>query len=298
MRCCEWTRSEGVDPIGTAGSYRGLLVIDWPLPWPRDVSEIPGLGELSVAAKRRGVRVQAVVPSSDSSWSVSMYRWDPSRGRYLGIQAPARVSSVETASALLAGSEPPGCHPVEATEVLICGHGRRDPCCGSLGTSLQIELQADGTLAGNAVRRTSHTGGHRFAPTAIILPEGTCWGYLDAPSLIRIVTRTGPIEDQLSRYRGCTGMSSPAVQAVERAILREIGWDLLDWPRSGHETGSDSVLFTATEPSGLTRTWRSEVATRRILPVPACGEPLSGNEKTEPELVVVGLREQDVREFA
>ena len=49
------------------------------------------------------------------------------------------------------------------TDVLVCTHGTRDTCCGSLGTRLWRDLDAGGAT----VRRTSHTGGHRFAPTAV-----------------------------------------------------------------------------------------------------------------------------------
>ena len=55
-----------------------------------------------------------------------------------------------------------------------------DRCCGSLGTALAQELLADPLQLGDDVRvwRTSHTGGHRFAPTALVLPQGTVVGLL------------------------------------------------------------------------------------------------------------------------
>jgi hypothetical protein len=34
QRCSAFARAEGLDPAGTAGSYRGYVVLDVPLPWP------------------------------------------------------------------------------------------------------------------------------------------------------------------------------------------------------------------------------------------------------------------------
>ena len=138
--------------------------------------------------------------------------------------------------------------------------------------------------------RTSHTGGHRFAPTAIVLPEGTCWGYLDATALAGIVSRSEPVRSYGHQYRGCTGLSSPAVQAVERAVLGEIGWDLLDRPRSGKEAG-DGTVTLAVGMGEERRTWRGRVVVKRTLPVPNCGVAVSNNDKTDDELAVTELHE-------
>jgi hypothetical protein len=218
------------------------------------------------------------------------YSWDPDRGRFTGVQAPAD-GVAETALALLAGERPEGTEGLDGViDLLVCGHGRRDRCCGSAGTELEAQLRV-AKLPGTArVWRTSHTGGHRFAPTAIALPHGTCWGYLDAPALVAITTRTDPPTTFAGRYRGCMGMSSPAVQALERAVLATEGWRVLDWPRRGEEIGDGVVELVAQTTEGERR-WRGVVDVVRILPVPTCGQPLGDQEKTEAELTVVGLEE-------
>ena len=45
------------------------------------------------------------------------------------------------------------------------------------------------SLANPDVRlwRTSHTGGHRFAPTAIALPSASLWAWADAALLAQVV---------------------------------------------------------------------------------------------------------------
>ena len=107
-------------------------------------------------------------------------------------------------------------------DVLVCTHGRRDTCCGSRGMDLVGELRRDpqfGTDAGVRLWRTSHTGGHRFAPTAVLLPAGTMWAWV-TPALLRAAAFTeGEVEPWLERYRGCATVGSPAQQAAERAVL-------------------------------------------------------------------------------
>ena len=300
LRCSTWTREQGVDPIGSAGSYAGYLLVEWPLPWPRDVSEIPELADVAAAAKTAGHRLQALVPVPDRGPArVVHYRWDAGLGRFSGREAPAGEDAAGVALALLSGgrapgAEPPDTRPVTGRDLLICGHGRRDRCCGALGVTLQEQLDGGGLPAGVRTWRTSHTGGHRFAPTAILLPDGTCWGYLDAPALSDIVGRHGPASEQASRYRGCAGLASPGVQAVEREVLAEVGWDLLDRPRRGEEDGDGTVRLVVDEPGGGTRTWQGRVSVRRVLPVPQCGQEVTGTEKTEDELAVEELRELSV----
>ncbi len=60
------------------------------------------------------------------------------------------------------------------------------------------------------VWETSHTGGHRFAPTFVSLPDGYLFGGPDAAS---------------RSLDACRGRSSltPAAQAAELAVLRRLG---------------------------------------------------------------------------
>ncbi len=204
------------------------------------------------------------------------------------VGQPNEIASL--ASRLLDSVEAAESPDVPGRELLICTHGARDRCCGSLGTRLALamadEVGPDGTLR---VRRTSHTGGHRFAPTAILFPEGTAWGYLDEAVLGRIVERSGPVSDVLPHYRGCAGLTSPHIQAVERAVLAEVGWSLLDCTRQGSEEDDGTVRLTVGQAHDQ-QVWEAEVRTGRILPVPGCGTPIQPEGKTAEEYVVEAPR--------
>jgi hypothetical protein len=137
--------------------------------------------------------------------------------------------------------------------------------------------------------RTSHTGGHRFAPTMIVLPEATVWAYADVDMVDRIVRRDGPLDDLVPRYRGCSGLSSPRVQALERAVLGEMGWTLLSSARRGTDLPDGSTSLHV-QGAALSATWEATVKTGRLLPVPVCGRPIDEATKSEPELIVDGVR--------
>ena len=309
-RCSEWARSVDLDPVGSVGSYRGYVMVEVPLPWPRDVSEIPYLGPISRWAGAAGFRVQALVPRPErdprlvvhtaggGDWWTGYTRRSGAAG---GVSAEGLVELAESLAGQLPGAGETGDRD---RDVLVCTHGRRDVCCGSAGTGLALELLAGGGFDGGgagssaaggrvAVYRTSHTGGHRFAPTFLILPEGTGWAFAD-PDLVRsVVDRTVNFDAVAGHYRGCAGLGDPRVQAMEREVMRRVGWDLLDRPRRGAALGADSptVRLEVRDPDGRVETWEADVVPGRTLPVPDCMRPLSEARKTETEWTVSGLRQ-------
>lgn len=291
VRCSTVTRQAKVDPIGTAGSYAGFLLIEIDLPWPPEIAEMSLVAPIVDEAKRWGVRVQALAPRTDSSdRRVLYYRWNEQIGRFEGTEVLTN-DPVGTARGLLAGDRPAEARELSGiTDVLICGHGRRDRCCGSMGTALQLSFSGSELPAGVRVWRTSHTGGHRFAPTGLVLPWGGCWAYLDLAMLQQVVTLSGPTSSVAARYRGTCGLGSPAIQALESAVLANVGWRLFGWQRSAEELGDGLVELTATTRSG-NRTWRGRVGVNRTLPIPSCGTPINGTEKTEEELTVLEFDE-------
>ena len=291
LLCSSWARGQNIDPIGTAGCYRGYLLLEWPLPWSRDFGDDPALAPVVTLARSAGMRLQGLVPVSAGEPSrVIAYRWPPAGGASFERRELAVGPGEVVAAALEILAAPPSSGAV--TDVLVCTHGRRDRCCGSLGTALARELLADPGQLGEGVRvwRTSHTGGHRFAATAVVLPQGTAWAFCDAEALVRIVHRRGPLSDLLPRYRGCAGMATPAVQALERAVFGEVGWPLLGMTRWGAELGGGRTELVVEDPGGSRVVWEAVISVGREVPAPSCGLAIELATKTEPQLVVAHLR--------
>lgn len=306
-RCSGFARSEGLDPAGTAGSYRGYVALDVPLPWPHEITEHAEIAPAAAALTAAGLRVQGVVPdpgrSPDHRRLVTFVRPDGLFDRYRTVAWAVDASGVTDALAALAGSATAGAAEGEVAagpaarvahgddagrHVLVCTHGKRDACCGSLGTRLATALPGLG--AGVHVWRTSHTGGHRFAPTAVLLPEGTAWAYLDLDTLVGISDRTLDLDEAARRYRGCTGLDGPEVQAAEREALRAVGWSWLDHRRRGtvldRADGRTRVRLDGVAPGGARTTFEATVEVARLVPVPDCGKPLDQARKSAPELRV------------
>ena len=135
--------------------------------------------------------------------------------------------------------------------------------------------------------RTSHTGGHRFAPTALVLPSATLWAWADVPLLDRVVRGEGAMADVLSRYRGCATLGPPAYQAVEKGVLAQVGWPLLTSWRRASAMG-DGLVRLATESFG---TWEGRPAEGRHIPQPDCRTPPGLARKQSVEWVVGEVRQ-------
>lgn len=301
-RCSYWARVNEVDPVGTAGDYLGYLLVEWPLPWPQDVAAVSELKAVEELLHGRRTRLQALVPTRRELLRVALYeRVDGAFSGYVGRAVECEVeemvwrdsavvrqdragigaSVAEAAELLLKGEG----EVVTQREVLVCTHGRRDRCCGSMGTELFQSALVAGGLDGVRLGRTSHTGGHRFAPTAVVLPEGTLWGYLDSDALRRVAHRKGPLDDLLPRFRGSSGLGVPAVQALERSVLAEIGWTLFSTCREAESLGTGMWRLSV---SGLSErsVWEGRVLPGRSLPVPRCGAAIETVGKFETEFVV------------
>lgn len=321
QRCSGFARSEELDPAGTAGSYRGYVALEVPLPWPREITDHPEIAPAAAALKAAGLRLQGVVPGAARSpaqrWMATFLRPPGAFDHYRATTWSVPAGGVTDALIGFAKAAGPPPHPATGVDVvktadegspdvsagparrvaadgavgrhvLVCTHGARDACCGSLGTRLSTALPGLG--AGVHVWRTSHTGGHRFAPTAVLLPEGTVWAYLDLDALVGVSDRTLDPGEAAARYRGCTGLDGAEVQAVEREALRTLGWSWLDHRRRGRILGRNAqqtrVRLDGVAPGGARTSFEATVEVARLVPVPDCGKPLDQAAKSAPELRV------------
>ena len=293
-RCAEWVSAQSVDPIGSAGRYDAFMLIEHPLPWPADLEELVEIGaDLPDPARLPArTRMLLVVPRPDAADRLVTWWKREEAHHFVGTEVRVPPGAVlEAAHALANGDDVVGTEPAPP-ELLICTHGRRDRCCGSAGTRLVNSL-ADARLPVR-VRRCSHTGGHRFAPTGLSLPEGRFWAGLDAAVAAAIATRTG---DPVALHRHQRGSSSlvPWAQVLERACLERFGWEWLHWTIEG--VGVDEraaergamVEIVASSPSGRTVRAEAWIEVGRDLAVPACSAG-PGAVKTAVEYRLDGVR--------
>lgn len=167
------------------------------------------------------------------------------------VSAPEQLLDLDWA-AVAAGDQDavrrslPGLTPAPP-QLLVCTNGTRDTCCARLGRPIAA---AAARQFPDRVWEVTHTSGHRFAPTTVLLPSGSLHGrVLDAAPLLEAETR-GRVE--LAGYRGRSAW--PAGAQVAEEHVRQ-AFDV---------TGLDDLRVTASGADWLVshqdgRTWTVQV---------------------------------------
>ncbi|MGI9609786.1 MAG: sucrase ferredoxin [Acidimicrobiia bacterium] len=229
IKCSVFSNSLGVNPAGTAISAASVVVVDTPLTWPKPVFRhvhLAGLESKSLDLAGRPVRVLASNPRLGREPSVYAYRRSAEGTTAARLSLSGR-SATEAVGLLTAGDDPRltvGSEELEPRAVLVCTQGSHDVCCGAEGTRLAAQIESDYRLAGVTVFRVSHTGGHRFAPTAMTFPDGRMWAHADVDLLSAAMNRTGAPADLADRCRGSWEAPDPRTMAAEVAAWAHAGW--------------------------------------------------------------------------
>ncbi|MFD4366190.1 sucrase ferredoxin [Rhodococcus sp. NPDC058521] len=193
---------------GTAAQVTGWVCLEYPGGWGRDILDGTALGaeladELRVRADAAGVRLmfirrpgRSVLTGGDPgrpAYTVLLAQSHPGRSwcERLEVDEPAGLLDLDFGA--VAGEAPGMGRPVENPVVLVCAHGKRDQCCAVFGRPIAAALASE---FGDDVWECSHTGGHRFAPSMILLPSGYTYGRLGAAASITAVraVRDGSVE--------------------------------------------------------------------------------------------------------
>ncbi len=122
--------------------------------------------------------------------------------------------------------------------LLVCTNAKRDVCCAVRGRPLAAD--AAEALPG-LVWECSHTGGHRFAPTGVLLPHGQTLGRLTlevAVDAVQAAAQGRLAESALDpRYNRGLPHVMPQLQAAEAWVRQQTG-----------ETGIGCVRARTTRP--------------------------------------------------
>ncbi len=304
IRCAEFARSLRVDPGGTAIRADRIVLVEVALPWPKPALSHPLVVELAELAResRRPTRVLlAVPPRPDGPRHIvvfdrveggaieSRYRFETAADAHSIGQAIIEAEALD-AQGPEAGPAP---HellvdhgPIRGAVVLVCTQGSHDVCCGSEGERLAGRVEASGR-SDLTLYRVSHTGGHRFAPTAMTLPDGRMWAGLDVSSLLSIIDRSRDPAVAAGVCRGWWGAETGQPQVAERAVFAELGWTLDGHDRSvtGSTTG-EAMTCVIESPIG---SWEVTVDNGRAVPTIACREPGGQPAKSGLEYVVTSI---------
>jgi hypothetical protein len=106
-------------------------------------------------------------------------------------------------------------HRIDDPLYAVCTNGKRDACCARYGVALYQALRE---RAPEQVWHSTHIGGHRFAPTLLILPHGINYGRLAPEQARELLARHAEQRLLLRHLRGRTGY--PAVGQAADFFLR------------------------------------------------------------------------------
>ncbi|MBD2773531.1 sucrase ferredoxin [Iningainema tapete] len=242
--CSDHSKQAGEDIIGSASNHQTYILVECPQPWLGETFNSKWVSEnlrtLVEEVKQAKLPIRfllianSVSHKADSTTLLIYHRKDGLGNGYRKLEF--KLKNIEQVATVVRrwlknGNSDEQVETKASRDILICTHGSVDMCCARYGTPFYHQAaNAVANLGINNVRiwKSSHFGGHRFAPTAIDLPEGRYYGVLDADSFNSILTRTGNITCLNKVYRGW-GILSSELQVLEREIMLQHGWDWFDY---------------------------------------------------------------------
>jgi hypothetical protein len=286
--CAEASRCAQEDLMGTASYHQTYVLIECKGPWaanaldtphlPADLRQTMAQAMAQAVTEQRSIRFLLInrnqTKVTDEA-TLLIYTHVPDRFFSGYQQREFKLPSLAHAAPLIRQylanpiSTPlpneVASHP--SRDILICTHGSHDQCCARYGNPFYTQAIAQCQhlrLAATRIWRASHFGGHRFAPTAISLPDGRYYGRLDRAGLAALLTCTGQWDVFQKCYRGWGFLPVP-LQVLEQTLIQRWGWPwlgyavayrILEQPASA--TGI-KVELIARQPNGGQQLYRARI---------------------------------------
>lgn len=160
----------------------------------------------------------------------------------------------------------------DRSHLLVCTNGTRDVCCATKGRPVALGLAK---LFDTNVWEVTHTSGHRFAPTAVLLPAGTLHGRLDIAAAAGVLRAAERGDTVLQGSRGRSTWPA-AAQVAELAVREETGEISLTAlaVTTHHETAPVDWVTEVRHVDG--RTWQVHTTSRAadVQRAESCGKAL------------------------
>jgi len=282
-RCSNFARSLDLRPAGSGLYLSRVVLVSVPLPWPKPALKHSTLLAAAEAVNRSDVRTRlfAAEPVEPhplvevferQGSEAHLFRWDLEGGDEIAalVSAIADAPHGKLAEIALDGATPTDSVDQRPT-FLVCTQGSHDVCCGIEGVALADQIERE--RPNYAVRRVSHTGGHRFSPTLLAFPEGRMWAFADLALVDQIATGTVPAAAYARSARGWWGAHVGAEQVAECAVRAERSEQrfvepvIEAMPSTEGGLGSDFAVTVEDE------TWTVTVHIAREVPSIACEAP-------------------------
>lgn len=271
--CSDADLTAGDDPRGSAAEFTTFVLIEHLSGFGREAADdalraVYGDDTAAVTAVP-GLRPFAIRPVGRAGSAGSRVRWtgrtggNPLLNQESARPTPADLRRLDTA-------------PGTAAEPLfaVCTNGSRDRCCALKGRDLAATLHSrlDDPDDEPAVVEISHLGGHRFAPTMLVLPWGYAYSWLDTGTALDVAYAA---QDGLVHPTGLRGRAdlSPAAQVAEAIWRTELGVAPVTAVRIGSVVTETQIHHVAGTVDG-----RDEILRLRRRPGPTIGATACGGK--------------------
>ncbi|MDQ0993501.1 sucrase ferredoxin [Streptomyces sp. V3I7] len=304
-RCATISQSLDESMAGTAATATTWLLLEQPGPWGAKALTASHLDRtlgraLEAAAKDTGVRIALIRrpgrhadPGTPPVRQVYAAHTVPGKVwlRSATTRAPRELLDLDFAALgagdhrsfdVALGGEPHADSPL----AFVCTNGKRDRCCALLGRPLAAELAASGV---EGVWEVTHLGGHRFAPTVLVLPYGYAYGRAEAHAVTEALHAAQEGRVVIEGCRGSSAWEKPG-QAAELAVREATGEYTAGVLSVVRTDGAAPHHWEVTVAHADGRAWRVTVAQSAALPPrpESCGASVLG---TPARMNVVSVRE-------
>ncbi len=282
--CSNFARLNRVDPGGTALAPDVIVLVEVVEPWPKPVAKHDVLATLVAVAQAHPeqVRLLAAIPHDEHNPRVIALR--PATGGMTRAEQSLGDDATRALLAVLTDEAPEevAIDSDKARTLLVCTQGSHDVCCGEDGAEFAAAIESERPDV--EIFRVSHTGGHRFAPTAMSLPDGRMWAYLTAELAGDIIDRRGSTDVLAPLCRGWWGAATGPAQVAERAVFAKVGF-AVDLEQRIISVGNDGAHVQVQAGDDI---YDVHVGAGREVPTITCGA--LGGEPVKPgrEWVVLG----------
>lgn len=230
-RCSTASRARGEPLWATASTVESFLLIEEPGPWGPNILQsrrLPDVVRAAISDWQRRLGIRTLLIRRPGRAVTGAARVFVANTRHGWVQATDLGELAEVAGLDLAGirgTDGVGLRPHDEPVLLVCTHGRHDPCCAERGRPLAAALAR---ARPDLVWEASHVGGDRFAGNLVILPGGDYFGGLDSGTGPGVVDQylAGSLDPEF--HRGRSSQSWVVQAAVHTARLQAGAFGLED----------------------------------------------------------------------
>ena len=265
-RCSLTARAAGIPLAGTAPQTPAWLVIEQRIPWAARALESERLDD-HLRSLLVGVPATVLLARRQGAAGPERYWYSVAASSGLISGYVSELVDVLSAGSPLATMA--STLPVDPV-LFVCANSKRDVCCAIESKPLLAQLsdRAD-------VWQCTHIGGHRFAPTALLLPTALVYGRLTAHNAATVLDFAERGEIVTTQARGCSWLT-PLEQIADIHVrhrfdvkrAHELAYEV-------HNVDTSRPQITVRHLDG--RSWHVHLQRRKSAPVvEACGrDPLS-----------------------